>query len=182
MTTQTLPPFNLNALITLVVGGLVAMLAFDFFGQVLSPMLRGVAGPYIGATLAPVALANQSLGVVTGLGAKVIATYKIGFIAHLLTGLLFYPVGYMYIARPISRIAPFVPWWIVGIAYGVVIWVFAMYVMAHLVAGNPPFLNWSGITWVALWGHILFAVVFAAFVWWRHERTSYRNSSSRASV
>jgi hypothetical protein len=31
--------------------------------------------------------------------------------------------------------------------------------MAHLVAGNKPFLGWGGITWVALWGHIIYALV-----------------------
>ena len=45
--------------------------------------------------------------------------------------------------------------------YGVVLWVFALYVMAHLVAGNKPFLGFTGITWVALWGHVVFAIVAA---------------------
>ncbi len=170
MNTAIFPPIEAKTVVTILVGGLLAILAFDFFGQVLSPALKGIVDPYLGSSLAPVPLANQSLGVITGLGAKTIAAYNLGHVAHWLTGLLFYPIGYMFIARPISRIAPFVPWWIVGLAYGVVIWVFAMYVMAHLVAGNPPFLGWTGITWVALWGHILFAMVFAAFAWWRHER------------
>ena len=45
--------------------------------------------------------------------------------------------------------------------YGVVLWVFALYVMAHLVAGNSAFLGWGGITWVALWGHIIYGLVVA---------------------
>lgn len=45
--------------------------------------------------------------------------------------------------------------------YGIALWVFALYFMAHLVAGNPAFLGFTGITWVALAGHILFAVVAA---------------------
>lgn len=158
----TFPSLTFRTFIVLALGGLVAMLAFDFFGQVLSPMLRGIVDPYLGASLAPVALANQALGILTGLGAQTIAANNIGYITHLLTGILFYPIGYTFIARPISRPFPFVPWWIVGLAYGVVIWVFAMYIMAHLVAGNPPFLGWTGITWVALWGHIIFAMVYAA--------------------
>ena len=51
--------------------------------------------------------------------------------------------------------------------YGVLLWVFALYVMAHLIAGNPPFLGFTGITWVALVGHVLFALVAAAIVRWR---------------
>ncbi len=164
------PTFNIRTLVTILLSGAFAILAFDLFGQTISPLLKGIV-PTLGAKLAPVALANQSLGVITGLGAKFISQNGIGHGLHLLTGLFAYPIGYMFIARPISlKVAPIVPWWAVGIAYGIVLWVFALYVMAHLVAGNPAFLGWSGITWVALWGHIVFGLVVAAFVWWRHER------------
>jgi len=166
----TLPEINIRSIVTLLVSGAFAILAFDLLGQTLSPLLKDVI-PTLGAKLAPVALANQSLGVITGLGTKFISQNGIGHGLHLLTGLFAYPIGYMFIARPISqKIAPIVPWWAVGIAYGVVLWVFALYVMAHLVAGNPAFLGWSGITWVALWGHIVFGLVVAGFVWWRHEK------------
>lgn len=165
-----LPAFDVRTLVTLLVSGAFAILAFDLFGQTISPLLKDII-PTLGAKLAPVALANQSLGVITGLGSKLISQNGIGHGLHLLTGLLAYPIGYMFVARPISqKVAPIVPWWAVGIAYGVVLWVFALYVMAHLVAGNPAFLGWSGITWVALWGHIVFGLVVAGFVWWRHER------------
>ena len=57
----------------------------------------------------------------------------------------------MFIAKPIAdRVVPNLPWFVTAIAYGVVLWVFALYVMAHLVAGDKPFLGWGGITWVAL--------------------------------
>ncbi|MEM9330191.1 MAG: hypothetical protein AAGA53_02630 [Pseudomonadota bacterium] len=163
------PSISAYTLITLLVAGAFATLAFDLFGQTISPLLKGIV-PTLGSKLAPVGLANQSLGVITGLGGKAISSMGLGHLAHLLTGLLAYPIGYMFIARPISRVTPFVPWWVVGIAYGVVLWVFALYIMAHLVAGNPAFLGWSGITWVALWGHIVFGFVVAAIVHWRHER------------
>ena len=170
MTSRSNPGIDRSSIITILVSGAFAILAFDLFGQTISPMLKSLS-PYLGAKLAPVALANQSLGVITGVGAKVIGQYGIGHALHLITGLIAYPIGYMFIARPISRkVAPFVPWWLTGIAYGVVLWVFALYVMAHLVAGNPAFLGWSGITWVALWGHIVFALVVAAFVHVRHEK------------
>lgn len=169
-TTMALPNINTRNIITLLVSGAFAILAFDLFGQTISPLLKGIV-PTLGAKLAPVALANQSLGVITGLGSKFISQMGIGHAMHLLTGLLLYPIGYMFIARPISqKVTPFVPWWLTGTVYGVILWVFALYVMAHLVAGNPAFLGWSGITWVALWGHIIFGVVIAGFVWFRNER------------
>ena len=168
-TQAILPSIDRYTLTTVVLAGAFATLAFDLFGQTISPMLKSLS-PWLGAKLAPVALANQSLGVITGFGTKFISQNGIGHAMHLITGLLAYPLGYIFIARPISRIASFVPWWGVGIAYGIVLWVFALYVMAHLVAGNPAFLGWSGITWVALWGHVVFALVVAAFVHYRHER------------
>ena len=161
-----------HTIITILVSGAFAILAFDLFGQTISPLLKGVI-PTLGSKLAPVALANQSLGALTGLGTKFISSNGIGHAMHLLTGLVIYPVGYLAIARPISlRVAPFVPWWGTGVAYGVALWVFALYVMAHLVSGNPAFLGWSGITWVALWGHIVFALVIAGFVHYRQNENS----------
>jgi len=57
-----------------------------------------------------------------------------------------------------------VPWLASAVLYGVILWVFALYFMAHLIAGNAAFLGWTGITWVALVGHVVFAVVAAIVV------------------
>lgn len=165
-----LPELDMKLLSTTVLAGAFATLGFDLFGQTISPLLKDVFAPYLGAKLAPVALANQSLGVITGLGSKFVSQYGIGHGMHLLTGMLFYPLGYMLAARPISKtVLPTLPWWATGTIYGVVLFVFALYVMAHLVAGNAPFLGWGGITWVALWGHILFGLIVAGVYHCRHE-------------
>ena len=156
--------------ITILIAGAFATLAFDLLGQSISPMLKSIANPYLGAKLAPVALANQVLGIVTGLGGKFISANGIGYAMHFFTGLIIYPAMYLFVARPISRIAPLVPWWAVGAVYGIVLWVFALYFMAHLIAGNPAFLGWGSLTWVALWGHMVFGIVVAGIVHWRHEK------------
>jgi hypothetical protein len=130
--------------------GAFATIAFDAFGQGLSPMFGY-------AKLAPVGLAQQTLNTVFGSVPKGTA-----HMLHTITGVLFYTLGYLMIARPVQKmILPSLHWSLTAIAYGVVLWVFALYVMAHLVAGNPAFLGFSGITWVALWGHIVFALVAA---------------------
>ncbi len=142
-----------SALLAFFTAGAAAFLAFDFFGQVLSPMLGY-------AKLAPVGLANSTIKAVFGAG------YRPGAEAlHFMAGLLAYPLGWLLIAEPLRRrVLPAFPWLVSAIIYGVILWVFALYVMAHLVAGMKPFLGWGGITWVALWGHVIYAVVFAA-VW-----------------
>jgi hypothetical protein len=167
MTTFTLPKINTRFLTTALIAGAFATIGFDLFGQFVSPALKSVAAPYLGAKLAPVALANQSLGVISGLGAKTISSLGIGHAMHTLTGLLLYPLGYALAARPISNAVAKLPWWLTGAAYGVALFVFALYVMAHLVAGNPAFLGWSGITWVALWGHMLFGIITAGVFHYR---------------
>lgn len=135
---------------TVLAAGAFATIAFDAFGQGLSPMFGY-------AKLAPVGLAQQTLNTVFDSVPKGTA-----HMLHTITGVLFYTLGYLLIARPVQKmIAPNLHWLLTAIAYGIVLWVFALYVMAHLVAGNPAFLGFSGITWVALWGHILFAVVAA---------------------
>lgn len=139
-----------SSIFMLLAAGALATLAFDSFGQGISPLLGF-------ANLAPVPLATQTIQVVTG-----IKSPPLGFLLHILTGLIFYPLGWKLIARPIQqRIMPGLHWLITSVVYGVVLWVFSLYIMAHLVAGNPPFLGFTGITWVALVGHVLFAVVAA---------------------
>lgn len=154
-----LPPLTAATLWTMILAGSVATVAFDFFGQSLSPMLGF-------ANLAPVPLANNVIQVLFG------STYTPGAqLLHYLAGLVAYPLGWMLIARPLAGwLTPALPCWITATLYGVVLWVFALYVMAHLIAGNPPFLAFTGITWVALIGHVIFALAAAAVSEWREGR------------
>jgi hypothetical protein len=138
---------------TLLSAGALATIAFDTFGQALSPLFGY-------AKLAPVGLAGATLKNVFGANPAGAA-----YLLHTLTGLVFYTLGYFLIARPVQRIVmPRLHWSLTAVAYGIALWVFALYIMAHLVAGMPAFLGFTGITWVALWGHIVFAVVAAAVI------------------
>ena len=138
---------------TLLTAGAFSTIAFDAFGQGLSPLLGY-------AKLAPVGLANATLKQVFGASPAGAA-----YLLHTITGLVFYTLGYFLIARPVQRIVqPRLHWSVTAVVYGIALWVFALFVMAHLVAGMPAFLGFTGITWVALWGHILFAVVAAAVI------------------
>jgi len=148
--TLGLPDLSSRTLVTMLVAGCVATIVFDLFGQALSPLLGF-------ARLAPVPLASQTWQVVMGESST-----SMGHLLHYIAGLIAYPVGWMFIWRPVSeRLVPSLPWLVSAALYGVALWVFALYVMAHLVAGNPAFLNFTGITWVALIGHMLFAVAVA---------------------
>lgn len=167
-----MPPLTLHALVTILFAGAAATVAFDVFGQALSPMLGALGVPTLGSKLAPVGLAQTVLVKLSGLEGDAAKAFsgdirKLGvpYLLHSVTGLLAYPLGWLLIARPVARrVAPSLPWIVGAVTYGVVLWVFALYVMAHLIGGMPAFLGFSGITWVALWGHILFAVVAAGII------------------
>lgn len=150
LTATDLPRLSPATAATVLVSGGLATLAFDIYGQAISPMLGG-------ARLAPVPLANSVIQTVTGNG------YMPGaHLLHYIAGLVAYPLGWLLLARPAwRRLAPALPWAVPAAAYGVGLWVFALFIMAHLVAGLPAFLGFSGITWVALAGHVLFALVAA---------------------
>ena len=150
------PPLDRKVLIALGLSGIAALLAFDVFGQILSPAAGFVE-------LTPVMLAELVIAKLFG-----VASPNGAFVLHLLTGLLFYPLGYLFAARPIAQTcAPQTPWWVVGTVYGAVTWLWAVYVMAYLVAGLPAFFGFSEFTWVALVGHVLFGWVAAAVIRWR---------------
>ncbi len=155
-TTFNFLPFPLRTratLVTLFVAGSLATIAFELFGQALSPLFGF-------ARLAPAGLAD---GVIkTILGANISGG---GHLLHYLVGLLGYAIGWMFVAEPIARrFAPSLPTLVAAAIYGVVLWVFALFVMAHLVVGMPAFLGFTGITWVALVGHVIYAVVLAVVV------------------
>lgn len=156
------PQITLNLIATVLLAGAAATVAFDFFGQTISPLFKGVIDPYLGAKLAPVPLATAVLSKLTGAPGRELSALGLPYGVHILTGLIAYPLGWLLVARPIQRaVLPALPWVLTAVVYGVALWVFALYGMAHFVAGNPPFLNFTGITWVALVGHVLFAVVYA---------------------
>lgn len=153
-----------HRIVTVAIAGAFATLAFDVFGQALAPL----AGQ---SKLAPVGLAGATLKAVFGANPAGAA-----YLLHFLTGLIAYPLGWLLIARPIWRTTlPGLPAAIPAAAYGVVLWAFALYGMAHLVAGMKPFLGWTNITWVALWGHILFALVAAQIIEVRLRAPTVKN-------
>lgn len=155
-----------QAAFTVLAAGAFATIAFDAFGQGLAPMFGY-------AKLAPVGLAQQTLSTVFETVPKGAA-----HLLHVMTGMVFYTLGYLLIARPLQKaVVPALHWSLTAVAYGVALWVFALYFMAHLVAGNPAFLGFSGITWVALWGHIVFAVVAAWVMEARGVSVSYAKQS-----
>lgn len=147
----TLPAISVNTLLLLILGGAAGTLAFDLFGKAISPMLGF-------SSLAPVGLARAFLGTI---GLPNSAAY--GNFMHLfLVGTLAYPIGWLFVARPIlSRALPNLHWSLGSILYGIGLWVFAIGGIATL-AGNPPFLNFTQITWVALIGHVLYALAAVA--------------------
>ena len=150
---------------TILFAGAAATVAFDLFGQAISPILKSLAAPYLGAKLAPVPLASTVLSKLTGVPGKELGALGLPYLLHMLTGLIAYPLGWLLIVRPIwQRVAAGLPWILPAIAYGIVLWAFALYAMAHLIGGMPPFLGFGSITWVALWGHIIFALVAAGVI------------------
>lgn len=167
-----IPQLTPRMIVVVLLAGAAATVAFDLFGQTISPLFNGVLSPFLGAKLAPVPLASQVLATVTGIPGTDLSALGLPHGIHTLTGVIAYPLGWLLIARPIYRaVMPGLPWVVPAIAYGIVLWVFALYFMAHLIAGNPAFLGWGPLTWVALWGHIVFAVVAAWVIAWGERVT-----------
>ena len=150
------PAITVRVLITAILAGAAADLAWEFWARVITPL-------WIGGPLQPAALVQSVFGFQNLFWAEVI---------HGVVGVVFYPLGYLFIARPVARVVtPFLPWWIVGIGFGIGLWIFALYVMAHLIAGLPPFLGFIQLTWASLVGHMIFGLVTAAVVRWRENRS-----------
>jgi len=145
------PALDTRTLGLMFVAGFVATVAFDLWGQVISPSLGF-------ANLSPHGLARSLLGSL-GLPNSDFAGY---FMHFYLVGQIGYPVGWLFIFAPIWR-AVFgkTHWFLPSALYGFGIWVFAIGGITA-IAGLPLFLDFTGITWVALVGHVLYGIVLVA--------------------
>ena len=147
-TTGAAPAINAHTLGVMFVAGFFATLAFDFWGQVVSPALGF-------ASLSPHGLAKSLLATL-GLPSSDFAGY---FMHFYLVGLIGYPVGWLFIFAPIwRRVVGQTHWFLPSAVYGFGLWVFAIGAITA-IAGLPFFLGFTGITWVALAGHMLYGIV-----------------------
>ncbi|MEM0900373.1 MAG: hypothetical protein AAGI92_10550 [Pseudomonadota bacterium] len=149
---SAIPALNLSTLGMMFVAGAAGTAAFDFWGQVVSPGLGY-------ANLSPHGLAKSLLGTL-GLPNNDFAGY---FMHFYLVGLIGYTVGYLYVFKPIWSMVTnnLGGWFTASVVYGVGLWVFAIGGITA-IAGLPFFLNFTGITWVALVGHVLYSIVMVA--------------------
>ena len=151
MTRSALPALDARTLGRMFVAGFFATIAFDLWGQIVSPALGF-------ANLSPHGLAKSLLARL-GLPSDDFAGY---FMHFYLVGLIGYPVGWMFIFAPVwNRRIGKTHWFVPSAIYGFGIFLFAIGGITA-IAGLPLFLGFTGITWVALVGHTLYGIVLVA--------------------
>lgn len=140
------PEVSGHLIFTILLAGIAADVSWEIWARFITPI-------FVGGPLEPAGLVQT----VFGLQSRALAE-----LIHATVGIIFYPIGYLFIARPLQRlIFPSLPLLLTGIGFGTGLWVFALYVMAHLFGGLPAFLGFIPLTWASLAGHILFGVVVA---------------------
>lgn len=150
----TVPPLTAATVGLMFLAGAVATMAFDLWGQLVSPALGF-------ANLSPHGLAKSLLGTF-GLPNGDFAGY---FVHFYLVGLIGYPVGWLFIFKPLWEkvLGGIGGWFLPAAVYGFGLWVFAIGGITA-IAGLPFFLNFTGITWVALVGHVLYGIVLVLVI------------------
>jgi hypothetical protein len=128
-----LPPLTIGSVARLLAAGAAGLILWEAFARLVAPL-------WLGHALDP-----------------------LGQAMHLLTGLVLFPLGYVLVVRPLAaRLAPGLGWPVLGLGYGVALWVFAMYGMASLLGGMPAFLGFGQVAWASLAGHIGLGLGIAA--------------------
>jgi hypothetical protein len=146
------PEIDGRLVVTVLLAGALADAAWEVWARGVTPLL-------VGGPLEPAALVQSVFGWQSRLAAEIV---------HLVVGVVFYPLGYLFVARPLQRLVlPSLPTVLTGLGFGVGLWIFALYVMAHLFAGLPAFLGFAPIAWASFAGHLLFGLVVALVVAWR---------------
>lgn len=146
------PSISVQTLGLMFISGVTATIAFDLWGQVISPALGF-------SNLSPHGLAKSLLGAL-GLPNGDFAGY---FIHFYVVGLIGYPIGWMFIFDPLWKrvVGTGAGWFAPAAIYGFGLWIFAIGGITA-IAGLPFFLNFSGIAWVALVGHVLYGIALVA--------------------
>jgi hypothetical protein len=146
---RSMPALSVWTLGLMFISGFFATNAFDLWGQVVSPALGF-------ANLSPHGLAKSLLGSL-GLPNGDFAGY---FVHFYLVGLIGYPVGWLFVFKPIWKAVTGdrFGWFLPSAIYGFGLWLFAIGGITF-IAGLPFFLNFTGIAWVALVGHVLYGIV-----------------------
>lgn len=140
------PSFDRTLLIKMAMSGMIATGVWEVWANVFAPL-------WIGGPLEPTGLIKSAFGMSSMPAAQLI---------HFLTGIVAYPLAYLLVFRPLTKALPVpLPWHLAGAVYGIGLWIFAMYGIAHFVAGFPPFLGFGNLAWASLVGHILFGLAEA---------------------
>lgn len=147
--TDLIPKISISTVGFMFIAGFMATIAFDLWGQVVSSALGF-------ANLSPHGLAKSLLGKL-GLPNSDFAGY---FFHFYLVGLIGYPIGWLYVFNPIWTrfVGTNLGWFVPSAVYGFGLWIFAIGIITS-IAGLPFFLGFTGITWVALVGHVLYGIV-----------------------
>lgn len=145
---QSLIPTKQQA-IRLILAGIVAVILWEITTRLIFPALFDVK-------LQPAILILKLFGL-----GKEYKSYAFGL--HLLTGAVFYPIGFYVLVRAIFSLGPIID----GILFGVATWVFGLGIIAP-IAGIPAFVNFNKGAWLSLAGHLVYGITLALVV--RHRK------------
>jgi hypothetical protein len=142
---------NKQQAVRLVLAGVVAVILWEITTRLVFPALFDVK-------LQPAILILKLFG----LGKE----YKShAFALHLLTGAVFYPIGFYILVRAVFSAGAFFD----GILFGVATWAFGLGVIAP-IAGIPAFVNFNKGAWLSLVGHLVYGITLALV--FRHRKHS----------
>lgn len=150
---------SVKNLLLLFAAGICGEIAFEIFAWQILPILMD--GRQMQPAKLVMGLANKHLGLQL--------SYTTGFILHLITGVIIYPLGYV-LFRHITNIQS---WLVAGLMSGVIIWFLAQGILGPSMRGWDTFMgNFKFYTWASLFAHQLL-ILTVAFV---YEKLTNRDS------
>lgn len=129
----------------LFLGGVFGTLYFEFCNI--------ISTTFFDKSIQPVVIASKLALLISGVE---LSLYPAGMTLHILTGILLYPLLYLFILKNFPNSNAL----ITGIALGLATWILAQGVFSPMV--GRPFMNGFGIfTWMSLFLHGTYALVVA---------------------
>lgn len=154
---------SLKALLLILAAGFVGELVVEFIAWVVAP-------PLLGRPIEPAVLVQNLAKMQLGLE----ISKTLGFIIHVLAGMYFFVIGYVFFADATSIKSP----WLVGGLWGLVVWACAQGFFAPL-AGRPFFLGFISYTWWSSVMHTLYGLAVALSLEYFAGKSGYVGKNTR---
>jgi hypothetical protein len=141
-----------HILAALLAAGMAAILSWEAVARLVAPIS-------LGKPLVLAAILQVAMGLSNPMTAQLL---------HVAIGLIVFPLGYVFLVRPIAiAVLPGAKWWVVGIVYALGLWALGLGILAYVSADFLGSNEVGAVAWLSLIGHLAYGLALSGMLRWQ---------------